>query len=285
LWQYIKRKATSMPVLLLAAAVVYYYKLRKNEQALELCNICLARLTKRDKRLKVVLDELAGHKNYALEEYDSAIQHFEKALPIEEQWLGLRQFELLELQYDLAYCYFKTSNFEKALQFLNKILQNGFQSLQSSGVADSPSSTRMPPEISMPHQNDFVMTRLRKLIEKAHDSRSKLSPYDIKLRILEIDIYLMRGIVLRCLNKPQEALRSFQKSLELSTKIIEGVEHADPWVEKFRAQILVAYDWIAILHFGERRDEDAIKAILKAEEIFQEVPKSRISDTMHANHK
>jgi len=128
------------------------------------------------------------------------------------------------------------------------------------------------------------MTLVRKFFEKAHDSRSKLSSYDISLLVSEIKTHQMRGSVLRCLNKPQEALRSFQRSLELSTKII-GVEPADPWVEQFQAQMLIAYDWIAMIHFNERRDEDAIKAILKAEEIFQEVPKSRIDDIMHANHK
>ncbi|PMD29123.1 TPR-like protein [Hyaloscypha variabilis F] len=285
LWQYIKRKATSMPVLLLAAAALYYHQFEKNEQALELCNICLARLTKRDKMLKVALDDLAGYINYALEKYDSAIEHFEKALPIEEQWLGSKRLWLLNAQYVLADCYFQTSNSEKALQFLNKMLQNGIQSLQSSRVADNPSNMSMPPEMSMPHQNGFIMTQVTKLIENSRDSRSKLSLYDIDLLVLEIKIHQTRGIVLRRLKRPQEAIRSFQRSLELSTKIIGGLKPADPCVEKFRVPMLIAYDWIAITHFEERRDEDAIKAILKAEEIFQEVPKSRINNIMHANHK
>ncbi len=285
LWQYIKRKATSMPVLRLAAAALYCHRFKKNEQALELCNICFARLTERDRMLKVALDDLAGYMNFGLKKYDSAIQHFEKALPIEEQWLGLKDFGMLDRQYVLASCYFQTWDLEKSLQFLNKMLQNVFQSLQSSGVADNPSSMMMPPEMSIPHQNGFMKTLVRKYFERSHDSRSKLSPYDLDLLILEIKTHQKRGTVLRCLNRPQEALRSFQRSLELSTKTFGNLEPANPRVEKFRAQILIAYDWIAILHFYERRDEDAIKAILKAEHIFQEVPKSRIDDTMHANHK
>ena len=126
-----------MPVLLLAAAAWYYYRFDKNRQALELCNTCFGRLTKRDKILKIFLEHLAGYIHYDLQEYDKAIQHFGTALPVEEQLLGSKEYNLLYAQYALAQCYTYTEKFEEALQLLNKLLQNGFQSPQSSGTSNS----------------------------------------------------------------------------------------------------------------------------------------------------
>jgi tetratricopeptide (TPR) repeat protein len=234
--------------------------------------------------LKVFLNHLAGYIHNGLQEYDKAIQHFETVLPVEEQLLGSKQYFLLFAQFVLAKCYTQTEKFEEALQLLDKLLRNGFQSSQSSDILNSPRS-EMPQGVAIPHQNSFVMGQLRKRIEQIHDSRSALSSYNINVMTLEIDTYNWHGYVLQHLGRLQEALRSFQRSLELGCKIVEGLKSDDLRVENARIQMLDACDWKARLHHEERRYEDAAKAALEYQDIYQKVRSSKIDVYEDAMHK
>ena len=89
------------------------------------------------------------------------------------------------------------------------------------------------------------MSQLRKRIERIHDSRSPLSSlfsYNIDMMTLEIEVYGWHGYVLKNLERPQEALSSYQKSLELGYSLVEGLNLDDFRVENARIRMLEMCD-------------------------------------------
>ncbi len=89
----------------------------------------------------------------------------------------------------------------------------------------------MPLDCAIPQQDGVMMGRLMARIEKLRACRSAWSSYNIDMMTLGIDVYSLHGYVLKNLERLQEALSSFQKSLELGYKVVDGLKQDNPKVE------------------------------------------------------
>jgi tetratricopeptide (TPR) repeat protein len=271
LWQYIKNRATSMPVLLLAAAARYYMGFDKDEECLELCNICLARLTDQDVILKTYIDHLVGYTHRHLGNYDKAIQHLLAALPIEEELLGNSHILLQELRLSLAWSYSAIEKDEQNLQILDDILREGFDDNPRSSVLNRSSSISESAQ-GVVHHSGFTTRQLRKGFRYYYQSRKLHDTYDIRLKRLEIGAHYDRGEVISSLKGVEEALPDLEKCLDIGYGI----------PETSRTQAIILDMLLAHLSIGRcQRDKNQDEEVLATVRQIQELRKMH-KETLYA---
>ena len=104
-WQLIKQKANSMHIVPLVDATWFYHRLGKNQEAFEIGQICLRRLSQRDELLRIFLEHLMGEVSYQLCKFGQAISHILSVLQEEERLLRSTSHTVLNGKILLARAY------------------------------------------------------------------------------------------------------------------------------------------------------------------------------------
>jgi len=266
LWQYIKRKAASMPVLLLVAAAGYYFEFDKYEESLELCNICLGRLTDRDVILNVFVNCFAARLHIILKSHDKAIQHVLAALPTLDQLFGPSHMVPRNWRLSFADCYYYTDKYEHALQILDGMLQDGLGTTKFGGVSGRSSLMANSAEEAI-HGNGFMIRTLERALRHSHETKKPLDAYDLGLKRQEIHAYLYRGNMNSRLFRPQEASLDWGKCLELGYQIPEASRSKYILETLFFAHYNTGIEHIGIRRKGKSRDKEALEAVRRCQEL------------------
>jgi tetratricopeptide (TPR) repeat protein len=128
LWEIIKRKAATMPLLQLATVALFYHSLGRNEEAFEVANIRLQRLDSRDTTLNIMVRCTMGAVSCEIEKYELSIEHFEYSLPKADELLGATRFILFHAKIYLAESYEMCGRYADAIKILKFLIEDRLMS-------------------------------------------------------------------------------------------------------------------------------------------------------------
>ncbi|CAI6340820.1 unnamed protein product [Periconia digitata] len=174
LWNLIKQKAASMPLLHLVAATIFYHAFDRNEEAFEIGNICLGRMDDRESMLKTVVRCFLGAAAYMLREQEIAIEHLEYALPRMDALLGPTKFTIFPARLFLAGSYNLDGRYSDAVLLLKGLIGDRL----AFGMVDIKLQIRAYLRLGMSlnynEENQEAVEVLHKCLALSEKSRAKL---------------------------------------------------------------------------------------------------------------
>lgn len=124
LWNLIKRKAATMPLIHLAAVTLFHHAYERNDEAFEIGNICLQRMGDSETTLYLIVRCLMGAIAYKVGKDELAIKHSEYAIPKMDALLGPTRFTLYNAKMFLADSYESVGRHSDAVALLKGLVKD-----------------------------------------------------------------------------------------------------------------------------------------------------------------